>query len=466
MANGGNQIVRSARVAAAAPATAGAASSSTTRRRARAGPPPGRARARRQARAASRPAPGAAADRPGLRRVGRQRPRLLAGARRPDAEHHQDPDEARRDEDRDAVALRRGGRADRRRAASARSRSSTPPTRTRSPRAFEDAEETLQARPPVVTIMGHVDHGKTTLLDAIRNAKVVDDRGRRHHAAHRRLPGRRRRPQGDVPRHAGPRGVHGDARARREGDGHRGARRRCRRLRHAADARVDLARARGRGADRRRRQQDRPARREPGPRARRPRGRRPAAGGVGRRRRRSRASPRSSRRASTTCSSGSCSSPTRELDLRANPNAEASGPIIESRLDIGRGPVATMLVQRGTLKVGDAIVAGDAWGKRARALQLQGREAPGGEAGRSGRDPRLRQAAARRRARARRRERAHGARGCAEARRAPAPRAARAAAPVAASHSRTSSSRCRPARCEDLNLVIKGDVQGSVEAIV
>src|SRR5881409_2790537 len=56
-----------------------------------------------------------------------------------------------------------------------------------------------------------------------------------------------------------------------------------------------------------------------------------------------------------------------ELDLRANPNAEASGPIIESRLDIGRGPVATMLVQRGTLKVGDAIVAGDAWG-RVRAL--------------------------------------------------------------------------------------------------
>ena len=52
-----------------------------------------------------------------------------------------------------------------------------------------------------------------------------------------------------------------------------------------------------------------------------------------------------------------------ELDLRANPKAEASGPIIESRLDVGRGPVATMLVQRGTLHVGDAIVAGDAHGK-------------------------------------------------------------------------------------------------------
>jgi translation initiation factor IF-2 len=52
-----------------------------------------------------------------------------------------------------------------------------------------------------------------------------------------------------------------------------------------------------------------------------------------------------------------------ELELRANPRAEASGPIIESRLDQGRGPVATMLVHRGTLRVGDAIVAGDAHGK-------------------------------------------------------------------------------------------------------
>jgi translation initiation factor IF-2 len=56
-----------------------------------------------------------------------------------------------------------------------------------------------------------------------------------------------------------------------------------------------------------------------------------------------------------------------ELVLKANPSAEASGPIIESRLDVGRGPVATMLVHRGTLKIGDAIVAGDAWG-RVRAL--------------------------------------------------------------------------------------------------
>jgi translation initiation factor IF-2 len=52
-----------------------------------------------------------------------------------------------------------------------------------------------------------------------------------------------------------------------------------------------------------------------------------------------------------------------EVDPKANPTAEASGPIVESRLDVGRGPAATILVQRGTLHVGDAVVAGDAWGK-------------------------------------------------------------------------------------------------------
>ncbi|MDQ3742744.1 MAG: translation initiation factor IF-2, partial [Actinomycetota bacterium] len=50
-------------------------------------------------------------------------------------------------------------------------------------------------------------------------------------------------------------------------------------------------------------------------------------------------------------------------ELRANPNTEASGVVIESKLDPGRGPVVTLLVQRGTLKVGDAVVSGSHWGK-------------------------------------------------------------------------------------------------------
>ena len=55
------------------------------------------------------------------------------------------------------------------------------------------------------------------------------------------------------------------------------------------------------------------------------------------------------------------------LDLRANPDQDAQGIVIEARLDRGRGPVATLLVQRGTLNVGDSVVAGDAFG-RVRAM--------------------------------------------------------------------------------------------------
>src|SRR6185369_13722880 len=55
------------------------------------------------------------------------------------------------------------------------------------------------------------------------------------------------------------------------------------------------------------------------------------------------------------------------LDLKANPSRPAEGTVIEAKLDRGRGPVATVLVQRGTLKVGDLIVAGAEWG-RVRAL--------------------------------------------------------------------------------------------------
>jgi translation initiation factor IF-2 len=61
------------------------------------------------------------------------------------------------------------------------------------------------------------------------------------------------------------------------------------------------------------------------------------------------------------------------LDLRANPDRTAEGSVIESRLDRGRGPVATVLVQKGTLKQGDIVVAGAEWGRVRAMLDDKGR---------------------------------------------------------------------------------------------
>ena len=51
------------------------------------------------------------------------------------------------------------------------------------------------------------------------------------------------------------------------------------------------------------------------------------------------------------------------LDLKANPDRPAEGAVVEAKLDKGRGPVATVLIQRGTLKIGDIVVAGSEWGR-------------------------------------------------------------------------------------------------------
>uniref|UniRef100_UPI0026ED8F22 translation initiation factor IF-2 n=1 Tax=Corynebacterium frankenforstense TaxID=1230998 RepID=UPI0026ED8F22 len=62
------------------------------------------------------------------------------------------------------------------------------------------------------------------------------------------------------------------------------------------------------------------------------------------------------------------------LDLRANPEMDAQGVAIEAHLDRGRGPVATVIVQRGTLRVGDSIVAGDTYGRVRRMLDEYGED--------------------------------------------------------------------------------------------
>jgi len=61
-------------------------------------------------------------------------------------------------------------------------------------------------------------------------------------------------------------------------------------------------------------------------------------------------------------------------DLRAEPEGRAAGVVVESNLDVGRGPVATVMIQRGLLKVGDPVVAGAAWGRVRALLDDKGRQ--------------------------------------------------------------------------------------------
>jgi translation initiation factor IF-2 len=333
------------------------------------------------------------------------------------------------------------------------------------PESYEDEETDLEARPPVVTIMGHVDHGKTTLLDAIRKSAVVETEAggiTQHIGAYQVDHEGRKITFLDTPGHEAFTAMR--ARGAKVTD--------VAVLVVAADDGVmpqtkeSISHARAAGVpivvavnkiDLPDANQDK-VKSELAT-----EGLQPEEWG-----------------GDTQYAAVSAKQQTGldellekvllvadlELEgLRANPNAEASGPIIESRLDIGRGPVATMLIHRGTLRVGDPIVAGDAWGKVRALYDYRGEKVkearPGdpvevlgfdkppqaGEHGRVVDSERV-------------------ARGIA------GQRATRVRAEQLAQRSKRGVSlealftQMQQGEVQDLNLVVKGDVVGSVEAIV
>jgi translation initiation factor IF-2 len=153
------------------------------------------------------------------------------------------------------------------------------------------------------------------------------------------------------------------------------------------------------------------------------------------------------------------------LELKANPDRPAEGTVIEAKLDRGRGPVATVLVQRGTLKHGDIVVAGAEWG-RVRAL-INDQGAAVLEAGPSmpveilgfngAPEAGDRLAVVENEARARE---------VAEYRQRQKREQAAARSTVRVSGLEEMMSQIKVAGKKEFPLVIKGDVQGSVEAIV
>ena len=332
------------------------------------------------------------------------------------------------------------------------------------PEVFEDAEADLSPRPPVVTIMGHVDHGKTTLLDAIRETSVVDTEAggiTQHIGAYQAEVDGRKVTFLDTPGHEAFTAMR--ARGAKVTDiavlvvaADDGVMPQTKEsISHARAAEVPIVVAINK-IDLPDANPDRVLTELA------TEGLQPEEWG----------GDVQVARVSAKQGQGLDDLLERillvadaELDLRANPSAEASGPIIESRLDVGRGPVATMLIHRGTLRVGDAIVAGDAWG-RVRALydyrgdriqeaspgepvEILGfdKPPPAGELCRVVANERRARELAQQRGERLRRE--------------------------AMAKSRTGGisldrlfEQLQAGAVQDLNIVLKGDVQGSVEAIV
>jgi len=332
------------------------------------------------------------------------------------------------------------------------------------PEIVEDDPEDLVPRPPVVTIMGHVDHGKTTLLDAIRNAKVVETEagGITQHIGAYQVPVDGRKVTFlDTPGHEAFTAMR--ARGAKVTDiavlvvaADDGVMPQTKEsIAHARAAAVPIVVAVNKidlpDANPDRVLGDLAAE-----------GLQPEEWGgdiqV------ARVSAREQTGLDELLDKVLLVADA-ELELQANPKAEASGPIIESRLDVGRGPVATMLVQRGTLKVGDAVVAGDAWGKVRALYNYKGEKLkdarpgdpveilgfdkppPAGELARVVETDREARDLAHKRAERLRREQF-------------------AVRPSSSVSLENLFEQLQAGEVKDLNLVVKGDVQGSIEAIV
>src|SRR5947207_5982460 len=334
------------------------------------------------------------------------------------------------------------------------------------PEMFEDDEADLAPRPPVVTIMGHVNHGKTTLLDAIRKPSVVATEAggiTQHIGAYQAEHNGRRITFLDTPGHEAFTAMR--ARGAKVTDiavlvvaADDGVMPQTKEsIAHARAAevpivvavnKIDLAdanvdRVKGELAQEDLQPED--------------------WGG-------------------TTQFAEVSAKTQQNLDdllekvllvadlelegLKANPDADASGPIIESRLDVGRGPVATMLVQRGTLRVGDAVVAGDAYGRVKALFDYKGERresaAPGepieilgfdkppgaGELARVVENDREARDLANRRGERLRREQLAAVR------------------PSGSVSLEGLYEQLQAGEVSDLNLIVRGDVVGSVEAVV
>src|SRR3954451_3595284 len=230
---------------------------------------------------------------------------------------------------------------------------------------FEDEDEELAPRPPVVTIMGHVDHGKTSLLDAIRETQVASGEAggiTQHIGAYQAQHGDHTITFLDTPGHEaftamrarGSKNPDNAIIVAAADDGVKPQTEEA--IDHAKAADVPMLVAVNKidkeGADPVRTRTEMAQR-----------GVNPSEWGgdiefVD-------VSAKTQQGLEDLLETIQVVADLQEI--KANPNTEASGVVIESKLDPGRGPVVTVLIQRGTLKVGDAVVAGSHWG-RVRAM--------------------------------------------------------------------------------------------------